>query len=544
MEQELIAKIIIKHIGGAATGKQETFVLAPGKALKIGRGAGNDISFDPEKEDTVSREHAIILKDENEADLYYLEDKGSINGTFLNSIQVSSKIGLSCGDQISFGKNGPKIEFDLDPRPSSTLKKTRLVATIDDKKTKIMDAAVEQKETVGKSTMQHIIKQSEKKSRTGILLTATALLILLITGGFVLYKNQKIKEVKEVVRVENAATGLTPTQISKANQDKVVYIEFGWKLTLTKTGEELYQVYYPLQQNGQIRYFGVYQIDENKNVVPYLTTKSDAPKGVLLDLIGSAGSGSGFVVDERGFIATNRHVAANWLSAFTFQEYAFPGILMQKNEAGNIVYNTSQLVQKADVGKWVPGTSPLYKGVNTYLDATFANNSQRTLANTVRISPTHDAAMIKIELPESLPAVTMYDNYKEIQPGDPAIVMGYPGIAPAQLVLKRSQDAFNANPNITTVPVPTISNGNVGRLVRGTEKNEKIDEYKNSLGDYFQLTINSTGAGNSGGPMFDEKGRVVGLYSAGSWEAGTAISFAVPIKYIIELMGRQQVINQ
>ncbi|HRN58080.1 MAG TPA: trypsin-like serine protease, partial [Agriterribacter sp.] len=67
----------------------------------------------------------------------------------------------------------------------------------------------------------------------------------------------------------------------------------------------------------------------------------------------------------------------------------------------------------------------------------------------------------------------------------------------------------------------------------------KIDEYLSVMGDYYQLTINSTGPGNSGGPMFDEQGRVIGIYSAGN----STMSYSIPIKYAIELMGRQEVIR-
>ena len=314
--------------------------------------------------------------------------------------------------------------------------------------------------------------------------------------------------------------------------------------TNTSTGEEMYHVYYPIM-NGKdiVGYKGAYTRNEQGKVVPYLTTKMDAPRGTILDLIASSGSGSGFVVDERGFIATNRHVASNWLTSFHFQDYAFPGLLLGYDNKGNLAIDPNVQVNRQDVGDWVPGNDKKYTGFNTYLDVTFANNAQRTPAKIVRISPTHDVAMIKIDLPETLPKAELYDNYDKIQPGDAAIVMGYPGIAPVQLVLKRSQDVFNTNPNITSVPVPTVSNGNVGRMVRGSEKNNRIDDYLSTFGDYYQLTINSTGGGNSGGPMFDDHGRVVGVFSAGKWEPGAAISFAVPIKYVMELMGRQEVIK-
>jgi S1-C subfamily serine protease len=374
-----------------------------------------------------------------------------------------------------------------------------------------------------------------------------AILLLASTGGYLLYKKTGVKE---IVHVKDPKTTFTPTEIAKANQDKVVYIEMAWKLTNTASSEEMYHVYYPVVQKGQIvGYQAAYSQNSQGAIVPFLVTKGDYLKalgnaqGIELDLIASGGSGSGFVVDERGFIATNRHVASNWLTSYRFQQYAFPGVLVEPDQNGQFGPNWNKTVTQEMVGEWVPGNDKRYTGVNTYLDVTFANNSQRTPAKIVRISSTHDVAMIKIDLPEALPKVDLYDSYNEIQPGDPAIVMGYPGIAPVQLVLKRSQDVFNTNPEITSVPVPTVSNGNVGRMVRGSEKNSKIDDYQSTFGDYYQLTINSTGGGNSGGPMFDEKGRVVGVYSAGKWEPGTSISFAVPIKYVMELMGRQQVIK-
>eukprot|EP01012_Entosiphon_sulcatum_P027678 TRINITY_DN33382_c0_g1_i1.p1 TRINITY_DN33382_c0_g1~~TRINITY_DN33382_c0_g1_i1.p1 ORF type:complete len:148 (+),score=5.03 TRINITY_DN33382_c0_g1_i1:3-446(+) len=147
--------------------------------------------------------------------------------------------------------------------------------------------------------------------------------------------------------------------------------------------------------------------------------------------------------------------------------------------------------------------------------------------------------MIKIELPETLTKVEMLDNYNQVEPGSPVVVMGYPGLSPDQYVANRSQDGFNRNPNIVKVPVPTLSAGNIGRLVKGRAGSDNVDDYLSSFGDYYQLTINSTGPGNSGGPTFDDQGKVIGIYSAGS----SKVSYSIPIKYAIDLMGRQEVIK-
>ncbi len=549
--------LLIRHIAGSKKGQVEKFSVASTPEIRIGRGLDNDVSFDPVKEDTISRDHCRIVQDSTNPERFFIFDCQSKNGTYVNDAHTSSKTELFAGDIVKLGKDGPSFEFDLDPRPQSHIKKTRIIDPIIAKETKIHTATdlpkatsektPPAKEGIGKNTMQHMIRESEKKSKTGFVITIIAVLLLASTGGYLLYKNTNVKE---IVHVTDPKTTFTPTEIVKTNQEKVVYLEMAWKLTSTASGEELYQLYYPVVQNKQIiGYQGAYYQNEQGAIVPMLVTKGDYLKsfgnydGIELDLIASGGSGSGFVVDERGFIATNRHVASNWLTSFHFQDYAFPGVLVEPNQKGQWAPAWDKQVSREMVGEWVPGNDKNYTGVNTYLDVTFANNSQRTPAKIVRISSTHDIAMIKIDLPESLPKVELFDSYEEIQPGDEAIVMGYPGISPPQLVLKRSQDVFNTNPNVTSVPVPTVSTGNVGRMVRGSEKNSKIDDYQSSFGDYFQLTINSAGSGNSGGPMFDDKGRVVGVFSVGKWEPGTAISFAVPIKYVMELMGRQEVIK-
>lgn len=549
--------LLIRHITGSKKGQVEKFSVENNPEIRIGRGLENNVSFDPVKEDTISRDHCRIIQDSTNSERFFIYDSQSKNGTYVNDVLTTGRTELFAGEIVKLGKDGPSFEFDLDPRPQSHIKKTRVIDPIVAKETKIHTAtdlpkATSEKtppvkEGIGKNTMQHMIRESEKKSKTGLIITVIAILLLASTGGYILFKNQKVKE---IVHVTDPKTTFTPTEIAKANQEKVVYIEMAWKLTNTASSEEMYHVYYPVFQDKQIiGYRAAYSQNEQGAIVPLLVTKGDYLKalgnaqGIELDLIASAGSGSGFVVDERGFVATNRHVASNWLTRFNFQQYAFPGVLVEPNQNGQYAPAWDKTVTQEMVGDWVPGNDKRYTGVNTYLDVTFANNSQRTPAKIVRISSTHDVAMIKIDLPEALPKVDLYDSYDEIQPGDPAIVMGYPGIAPVQLVLKRSQDVFNTNAEITSVPVPTVSNGNVGRMVRGSEKNSKIDDYQSTFGDYYQLTINSTGGGNSGGPMFDEKGRVVGVYSAGKWVPGTSISFAVPIKYVMELMGRQQVIK-
>lgn len=563
MDNQNQTTIIIRHTEGSLKGKVEKFVVHNQLEIRIGRGDANTIAFDL-SEDAISREHCRIKVNPLLPDTYEITDLQSKNGTFVNGKALTEKTILMAGDIIRLGKDGPSLEFDLDPKPVSHIKKTRLVDIGNPavKATQVHSGvenatnaskSIPVKEGIGKQTMQHMLKQSEKKSKTGLLISVLALLILFSTVGWLIYSKKPAQKIINVYteKKDSVSNTMTPAQINKSNENKVVFIEIGWKLQLNSTGDILYHVYIPQKINGSVQYSAAYVRNNLGDIEPFLSTKSGAPANAQLIPIGGFGSGSGFVVDERGFIITNRHVAAAWLTAYQFPQDAFPGVLIESNPRGELQISNQAVITEDMVRNWVPAEAMNYNrqllesgvksidGNQSYMDVTFANNSLRTPAKIVRVSNVHDVAMIKIELPETLTKVQMFDNYNEIEAGSPVVVMGYPGMSPDQFVANRSQDAFNKNPNIVKVPVPTLSTGNIGRLVKGNAGSNKVDDYLSVMGDYYQLTINSTGPGNSGGPMFDDQGRVIGIYSAGSQR----MSYSIPIKYAIELMGRQEVIK-
>lgn len=67
----------------------------------IGRDDSNDIVI---KDNFISKSHAQIIKDE---DLYFIEDLGSANGTYLNGQRISDAIELKDKDMIGVGQ----VEF-------------------------------------------------------------------------------------------------------------------------------------------------------------------------------------------------------------------------------------------------------------------------------------------------------------------------------------------------------------------------------------------------------------------------------------------------
>lgn len=69
--------------------------------MTIGRGKGNDIEI---SDRFVSSKHAKITMDEGE---FFLEDLGSVNGTYLNSEKIEDIVKLKNGDRIGIGQ----VEF-------------------------------------------------------------------------------------------------------------------------------------------------------------------------------------------------------------------------------------------------------------------------------------------------------------------------------------------------------------------------------------------------------------------------------------------------
>ena len=69
------------------------------RTLRIGRDPDNDVQLDNA---AVSRNHAEIYR---QGYPYYIEDKDSTNGTFVNGRFLNWKIALNNNDRIQIGKN-------------------------------------------------------------------------------------------------------------------------------------------------------------------------------------------------------------------------------------------------------------------------------------------------------------------------------------------------------------------------------------------------------------------------------------------------------
>lgn len=129
--------IFIQYIEGSRAGEIESF---DKDRIRIGRQADNDIKFDPQKDVSVSGYHAEIYRD---AEILFISDLQSRNGTFVNSRKISQPVALQEGDVVQFSSRGPKLAFST--RDPSEEGGTAVLDAPDAQSTQILTA--EDKET-------------------------------------------------------------------------------------------------------------------------------------------------------------------------------------------------------------------------------------------------------------------------------------------------------------------------------------------------------------------------------------------------------------
>jgi pSer/pThr/pTyr-binding forkhead associated (FHA) protein len=108
-QKQKMARIVLKHLTGSRANTTEIYPTNRFQSLYLGRDPSCDVQFDADKDDLVSRSHAVIEWEEDDPTELTLSDLLSSNGTFLNDERVHGAVPLKSGDQVKLGSTGPSM---------------------------------------------------------------------------------------------------------------------------------------------------------------------------------------------------------------------------------------------------------------------------------------------------------------------------------------------------------------------------------------------------------------------------------------------------
>jgi serine protease Do len=589
------ARVVIRHLSGSKVNQVEQIPLNDLHEITFGRDPTSGIVYDQRRDDVVSRKHAAIRVENGDKLSFRLADLNSSNGTLLNGAPVTGEVELAPEDTVELGRGGPKFTFDVQPRPDNLTSRTRVMDAMDATATRAIATAAASvtatrergangrsttatatregtgpaKATVGKETvLRMLFQERQKSSRVWMSSIAAVLAVLLVAGGGLYWHNRNVaNQLREEAaqRTEQARIdaernvtqqlGATAKEIVNKYGNSSVVVYLGWRLYDTESGKPLYQ---KVVSDKKSLYPAFIKLPNGK-IVRWLTVDDQDRHNIPIAV---SANGSGFVVSEQGFILTNKHVAAGWMLPYqqvgaNVSDYGivFP-FMMPKGQKPEKVSLSSDRIQavtdwvpeaggllfRADVpfllggslGDGTPEDRRVFRGRNDLLEVRFPGNRVSIEASLVRASTDADAALIKVDAAQSLRPVELAPESDDdkVEVGDRVIVLGYPAISSKTKIRTTSVEPGQVGGGrIEEVPEPTVTEGIVSLKGAGVKQAGDATVVGNR-GDTYQMSINSTGAGNSGGPVFNAKGQVIGLFTYGASRLRDAtVTFAVPIKH-------------
>jgi S1-C subfamily serine protease len=561
-----VGHIIITHLSGSKVNQVEQLSLDGPQEFSFGRDPNAAITFDPDKDELVSRRHAVIRIEKTDPLSLTVSDVGSSNGTLVNGARITAATEIFPGDVIEFGAGGPKVKFDVEPRPPHFVARARSFAQHAAPETRVAEpkaqrdtrSSVPAKAGVGAETVERMLSaEREATGRLWMYGFAALLTIVALVGAGLFYRGMRTEErLGSKVAATEARLGQTPKDIAAKFANAVVQIDFTWKLYHKQTGRQVFQkvidgapAYVDVPIPGRV----------DSKIYRWLVTEDENGTNKP---IGGSGYGSGIVINDRGFILTNKHIAAPWLTYYQHQPYEYCNNCGARYKEGTIRHkNNFNPSSERDLFWWVPGHETClfdgrypkriscseneFEGRADKLEVGFPGQRAKVQARFTRSLDEVDLALVKIDVPFDLQTSAILADRRD-QPtiGEKITVMGYPEASEKTYAQLSYIEAGEPREQKVLIPEPTVIEGVIANIGKGMQfaLGESLTRTYGSVGDVYQLTVNTVSDGTSGGPVINNQGKVVGIFTyAKSNPQGDRVTFAVPIRYghdLLELQSR------
>lgn len=590
-------QIVLQFISGADAHKEQTFDVSEDLSITIGREATNKIVV-ADTEIMVSRKHATIRfastfdsTEENPQYELIIVDSSS-NGTFVNGKKVNQSVPVTDEDEIQLGEKGPKLKLTCFPKQA---KATRIMAASKEKETIVTPRFTTsissapagtpspRQTTTDYSTSQSSTPASSKPTTSNNLmkLVGGGLAVLFGVGGagMYYYQQNKVSNIAVIEENTNRSKERQKPEIKDTLPQKIlsewagatVDITAHWQMIDSETNKPVYHKFHQSELFNIKR--PLYEKQSNGEIQPVLTSDPEQGYGIF----GGIATGTGFVVSKDGMIMTNANIIERWVDPFSFERDGYAGNYEEDKKSGEYsLKNVSSITDKqfdslknwnlSDIkySNWDNqklhsklGHSQKAKifGQNILIEVKFPGSNLKLKARHVVSSERHNVALIKVDVASPIKALELDINaqYGTVKGGERVVMLGYPAMSSQTYFTQQSTKSKDLNSNVansknntSVVNTVSVAEGIISKVPasRMEEKRSSSTEAKAfaSRGDYIEMSMNYSGEGNSGGPVFNAEGKVIGIFTSNisSKDVGANIGLAVPISYGLELLNPTQ----
>jgi len=463
-------RVELRITSGSRAGQRELFDKS---VISIGRHPINDLRFDPERDPDASSKHAEIRILGEKATLHDLD---STNGTFVNGQRIAGERALFEGDLMSFGREGPAVEFHaLGAAPAP--EKTRASGSSAPAAETPARPSTPRRDTVARiADAVHAQTGSLRKMIIGLIVVAV------VGAGaayFIGHKDSaqaqaRVDELlkrndslsasfeKTVGSMKGRVEGLdSALAASKKETDQIRSRIKGEMSKGSDANVEELSTRLDVAEKRQRALVSAGKVDyeqiaaKNGSAIVFIAVEEAS--GELM-------SGSGFNVSPSGLVVTNRHVV---------------------QDAQGRAAKRVKVIFDNTHGAWKS-------------------------AHVIKVSATDELAFIKIDDAGPFPVVAGVARQSGLRVGSPVALIGYP--------LGTSTAGMGGDINKLS-PRSTLGLGTVSKV----------------LADTLQFDAFAA-PGSSGSPVFDSRGYVIGVLFGGQTESNGRIVYAVPSEKLVAQM--------